>query len=224
MNIATLGRLAGPIVVLAGLVYGPGSGAASAAKPPRPATTTPVPLRVTILETDSLGNQCRICSDQGGDYVDGEDAVNAQLDRYGNVIIDFGINGNRFREMTFDFALPVDLGNAGQPPAIRTDSYLSTQTHPEGLIQLMAIGAEQCLQSNLSFYGNGTMYRLHFRRPLNGDFILDTSYLVVTRVGDDTWELEPREAGCNDGVPTRAKLFTNGTEWYMPFKMILRRR
>jgi hypothetical protein len=225
MTKSTFGRLAGGLVALAGLTYGAGTGTASAAKPTPHPTYPPVALKVTVLPVDSIGNECRICSDGQGQYLDGIDGVAARLDAYGNVIIDFGTGNQRFRELRFDFSRPVDPANTYQPPAPRTNSYLSTQTHPAGHIQNMPVGTEQCIQSNLTFNVGSALYRIHFQRPLTGD-VSQTSYLVVTRTNADTWELEPGEAACNTGIPTRAKLFFNGDrgEWYMPFRMILERR
>jgi hypothetical protein len=87
MTKSTLARRAGALVVLAGLVYGPGARSASAAKPAPPLPA--VPLVVTVEAFDSASNPCRICEDGLGNYENGIDGVTANFDGYGNLIINF---------------------------------------------------------------------------------------------------------------------------------------
>jgi hypothetical protein len=97
----------------------------------------------------------------------------------------------------------------------------------------MAVDTAQCIQSNIVFTDNDwaeTLYRTHYRRPLGSYDVSQTSYLVVTRTGPDTWELEPKVAPCNSNE-TVAKLFSQAKHgqpgsvdrglYLMPFKMTL---
>ena len=233
MTKSTLGRRAGALVVLAGLVYGSGAGSASAAKPAPPPPA--VPLVVTVEAFDSAGSPCRICEDGLGSYENGIDGVTANLDPYGNVIINFNATQSPIvRKLSFDYSDQLS-GAAFTPPAA-LNSYLSTQTHPSGLIQNMTVGTEQCITSNITFTDDDThqtLYRTHYRRALNTFDVSQTSYLVVTRIDANTWELEPKAAACNANAPV-AKLFSYATHGHsnttdhglysMPFKMTLVRQ
>jgi hypothetical protein len=233
MTKSTLARRAGALVVLAGLVYGPGAGRASAAKPAPP--PPPVPLVVTVEALDSAGNPCRICEDGLGNYENGIDGVTANFDPYGNLIINFNATQSPIvRKLSFDYSDQLS-GPPFSPPAA-LNSYLSTGTHPSGFIQNMAVGTAQCINSNITFTDNDqhqTLYRTHYRRALSSFDVSQTSYLVVTRTGPDTWELEPKAAACNTNAPV-AKLFSYYTHGHseitdhglysMTFKMTLARQ
>src|SRR5688572_429266 len=110
MTKSAVGRLASAVVGLAGLVYGPGAGLASAAKPNSVPT---VPLVVTVAEADSAGNPCRICADAAGStYINGVDGVTANFDHVGSLIINFNASPTPLaRKLVFDYSTPVALGN-----------------------------------------------------------------------------------------------------------------
>jgi hypothetical protein len=214
------------------LVLGAAAGYPALVAAAKPGTVTAVPLKVTVLDFDSAGNPCRICSDGAGPYVDGVDTVDASIDRYGNLIIDFGRVHQEVRELTFDYSLPVGTNSYPTPPT-QVESYLSTITHPGGSIQEMAVGAQQCVQLQIAFVdGDGIYHRNIFQRPPDNV----TSYLVVTRMGNDTWEAEPKDAPCNTAMGGHALVgklitgpdilgpFTSHGAFYLPFKMVLERK
>lgn len=233
MTNSTLGRLAGAIVILAGLTYGPAAGPASAAKPTPHPTYPPVPLVVTVEDFDSDGTACRICDDGLGAYVNGFQGVTAVIDAYGNVIINFNATETPVvRKLQFDHSQPVNPANTFRPPAA-LNSYLSTQFHPAGSIQNMTIGTSQCIQSDILFtdHASSQMYRHNYRKTQGAPDSSQTAYLVVSRVNAETWELEPKIDPCNPTYATVAKLLSNATRgngaltdlgnYRLPFKMTL---
>lgn len=237
MTKSTFGPLAGALVILAGLAYGPGTGSASAAKPTPHPTYPPVPVVVTVEDFDSDGNACRICDDGLGSYVNGFQGVLANIDAYGNIIVNFNASDTpTVRKLQFDYSQPVDPANMFRPPAAR-NSYLSTQTHPAGSLQVMTIGTAQCIHANFQFRDVDTpktLYRSGFQNSVFD--ISQTAYLVVTRVNADVWEVEPKSTvgGCNDATATVARLMSNPTHgngptidrglYRLPFKMTLVRQ
>ena len=98
----------------------------------KPGTVTPVPLEVVF--DDSPGR--RITSDGQGPYSDGVDGVAAQIDQYGNVILNFQTTQSAMRKVHFDYSDP--LGATGAPPLDENNviappnSYFAT-LHPTGL-------------------------------------------------------------------------------------------
>lgn len=221
----------GVLTALGLLATSAGLGRAWAAKP----NTYPVvPLVVTVAASDSAGNACRICDDGAGAYTDGIDGVAASLDQYGNLIIDFNATATPLaRRLQFDYSEPADESTF--VPPVAQNSYMSTIGATGGAIQAMDVQDVQCVQSNIVFTDGDTretLYRHHFHRPLRTFDVADTSWLVVTRIGERVWEVEPKESGCNDGVASLARLFSSPTKggrtdysdrgaWYMPFKMTL---
>jgi len=198
-------------------------------------TYTPVPLVVTVEAADSNNVACKICSDGLGDYSDGVDGVSANIDQYGNLIINFDDAQTPFRKLDFDYSNPVNPSNAFRPPASQ-NSYLSTVPGPNNVpIQNLSVGAEQCVQLGISFTDTDkakTQYRDSFHRNLTNFDVSQASYGVVTRTSSTTWELEPKVSSCNTGVATEGELittpsvgkfvFTDRGAWYLPFKMSLR--
>src|SRR6476646_929411 len=74
----------------------------------KPGTTPPVALTVTVHDTDSTGTLCQICSDGGGAYVDGTDGVSANIDQYGNIIINFQTGRNPLRKLHYEYSGALD--------------------------------------------------------------------------------------------------------------------
>lgn len=231
MSIGMQGRLACLAVVTSVAAGHPGSVSAA-----RPGTTTAVALRVTVEPIDSAGNQCRICSDGGGEYVDGVDAVRATLDQYGNFIVDFGRTNHEVRELTFDYSQPVDPANSYPTPAVQRGSYLSTvDGNPSLFLQNLPIGSEACVGLQISFEdGDDLFHANRFRRYVSDTS--ESSFLVVTRMDANTWEAEPKPATCNTGAATPyvgtlatspaiiGEPYTNRGDFHLNFKMTLRRR
>jgi hypothetical protein len=214
---------------------------ALAGKPAPTPSPAAVALVVTVDATDSLGNPCGICGDAGeGEpaiYENGQDGVTASFDTWGNLIIAFNAQSSPIvRKLVYKYEGNQQSGVPFVPPAAQ-NSYLATGTHPLGPIQTMAEGQSQCVNSNITFTdndANGTMYRNHYRRALGSHDVSGTSWLVVTRIDADTWELEPRVDVCNPTNAGITKLFSWTTRgktvtkdlgtWLLPFKMTLQRQ
>lgn len=189
---------------------------------------TPVALSVTIENTDSDINACDICSDGLGDYVDGQDGVSAQFDEWGNLIVSFGQ-----RQVNFMF------DNVDLPSGSHVSSYIATRFTPalQGLEDQQSV----CAEMNWVFRDATDEYKLLFQRDGGGslDDVNASAWAVVTRVGPDTWSLEPRACDAPpDGrlsgedykaaimsLPNRGKanVTSYGTE-QMPFKLTLSRK
>jgi hypothetical protein len=188
---------------------------------------TPVSLSVTIENTDSDNNACDICSDSADPYVDGQEGVSAQLDEWGNLIVDFGL---RQVDFTFD--------NEALPSGLHVNSYIATRR--SGPLQGLAEGASVCAEMNWVFRDATKEYKLLFQRDGGGPLedVDASAWAVVRRIDADTWSLEPR--ACDnppDGrvagadykaalmsLPNRGKadVTSYGTE-AMPFSLTLSR-
>ena len=100
---------------------GPSSVALEAKAGP-PAT---VSLRVTVSNTDGQGNPSGITNDGRGDYVDGSEGVQAEIDRSGPLAFNTfsGNHGSATRWLNYDFGHPVDSSNGFVPPQDHTGNY-----------------------------------------------------------------------------------------------------
>ena len=215
-------------VVLSLLMIVPVSSAGQ--KPPK---LTPVPLNVTVHGLVN-GDACQICGDayelSGADtvYRHGQDGVEAVIDDFGNLILNFQTNVTRIRFLQYDYgtAPPVGLDGDG------SRHYLSTIEVNQADVPLQDLGlsgnaTSQNVRSCPSYYDDrGVQYRHAFQRNCGGD-ATGTSFLVVTRVDDDTWTLE----GSGSSVADVFHLSTRGKTTYIPdgdyalrFKMTLTRQ
>ena len=88
----------------------------------KPGTTAPVALTVTVHDTDTNGMACQICSDGGGGYVDGTDGVAANIDQYGNIIINFQTGRNPLRKLHYEYSGALE-GQTVHPPADPPNNY-----------------------------------------------------------------------------------------------------
>lgn len=185
----------------------------------------PVALSVTIEGTDSANNACEICPDGFGEYVDGQEGVSARLDEWGNLIVDFGQRDVRF---TFD--------NDALPSGSYVNAYIATRR--SGPLQSLDVDASVCAEMNWVFNDGTTAYKLLFQRDGGGSWAYATlsAWAVVTRIGPDTWSLEPRacdappdgrDAGRDSvaalmSLPNRGKaVVTDYLPEQMPFKLTL---
>jgi hypothetical protein len=187
-----------------------------------------VPLVVTLADAG-----CAICPDGLGPYENGLDGVDASLDQYGSLIVDFG----PVRPVEFSFDLPDQPLGAEPPGGAHVNAYLSTRfSNPPGFTQDLPVGEQQCTELNWTFTlddTDRTQYRILFHRTglVNVDA---TSFAVVTRADENTWQVAPAAAGCNTGTPdlaavvsapTRGRtLFTNHGTYWMPFGLTLTRQ
>lgn len=204
----------------------------------RPNTTTPVPLTVVV---DDDGTS--ITSDAGGPYVDGQDGVAANIDKYGNLIINFQTGKTPVRKLYYDYSDPQDgqlPGGLLAPP----NNYVSTirQEGDTTKMQDLAIGQSQCVRANVTYTTDDekTQFRLLFQRSGTGADVEETAYLRATRTenetdGRRTWTVESESSsGCDNGYPGIARLidtplvgkfrYTDRGRYHMPFRLFLTER
>jgi hypothetical protein len=205
-----------------------------------------VPLKVTIENLDSANTRSQIRSDENGEYIDGMAGIEANIDQYGNLIIDFQTGRAAQRLVYFDYSRPYSQLPPGAhvppyPTGLQGDSYLSTIPKDNSAytpLQNLGIDSSECVSLGWSFTwqdAKKTQWRNDFHRgqqfPAQAN---QTSYAVVTRIDLDTWEVEPKSNSCNTGMPTVVELldtptkgsfnFTDDGLYYMPFKLTLRRK
>lgn len=166
-------------------------GSTPSGAPAKPGTYTPVPLVVTVNACSPL-NASEICgdgfetdTDGNSVYRDGEDGVKAQIDQYGNVIIDFQTTRAKIRGLVYKYgsASPAPSGGG-------SNHYLSTIG---GALQAMNF-VDPTNVSSCPLYDddNGQpQYRHGFNRDCQSGFGPVGAPLVVVRSSATAWEIEP---------------------------------
>jgi hypothetical protein len=158
--------------------------------PAKPGTYVPVPLTVTVNACDE-SKSSEICGDgfqvdEMGNtvYTDGQDGVQATIDQYGNLIVNFQTTRAKIRGLVYKY------GSISAPPGNGSNHYLSTigsamQAMPNG----QSITAASCpLYDDDS---GAPQYRHSFSRDCQSGFGPVGSPLVVTRTSGTTWDVEP---------------------------------
>jgi hypothetical protein len=204
----------------------------------KPNTTTPVALAVVV---DDVGT--RITSDAGGPYVDGQDGVAANIDKYGNLIINFQTGKTPVRKLYYNYDDPQDgqtLGGDLAPP----NNYVSTirQEGDTTKMQDLAVGQSQCVRANVTYTTDDekTQFRVLFQRGVTGIDVEETAYLHVTRTANETdgrrtWTVDSEStSGCDNGYSGIARLidtplvgkfkYTDRGRYHMPFRLFLTER
>jgi hypothetical protein len=185
---------------------------------------TPVPLIVTVHDAiDSENNQCAICSDGLGDYIDGQEGVKATIDQYGDIIIDFQTTATEIRGLQYHYPATTAV-----PPAAGTHDYISTLPLGNGPLQLMPIGGA-ILVASCPLYTDPSgqpQYRHGFYRDCGSGLGPEGSKLVVTRTAIDEWVVEPEPGAWarvfSATTKGRTQVFVYGDLMSLPFKMTLR--
>lgn len=168
-------------------------GAGSVPTETAPKTTHPVvPLSVVVEPLGSdLTTDTRITGD-GQPYVDGDaDGTAAAIDKYGNLIVSFG------RAVSFDYSAV--LSGGGAPSGDHDASYISTVPREagDGALQNLTTLSSQCVQLNWQFRdASGVLWRNGFHRDRDLPSQGGTSYAIVTRIDNDTWQVEPATFPC----------------------------
>lgn len=189
-----------------------GAIAAAAGFAQRPNTSTPVSLRATLEALNSDGAPCAVCGDglsepsfNPNEYVNGVNSVRAYFDKYGNFYFNF--SGTRSVNVYYR---PEDyIATATSSPV--PQGYIDTPQHssvdittfkagdlpsPYVHLQNMQPGGAfaQCVMTGWTLDGN-TSVILENNYHRNGSIFYDArnSYAVVTRLDQDTWEMEPKK-------------------------------
>ena len=181
-----------------------GPGAVSLeAKPGAPAPVT-VSLRVTVSNTDAQGNPSGITNDGRGDYVDGSDDVQAEIDRSGLLVFNtfIGRRGSATRWLNYDFSHPVDSSNTFLPAQdhIWALSLLygrlveQSQWVPLQYLGTPGYPATQCGYMGNSFVSESRPnYRVSYHKGFEDTPGGPTSFAVFTRisVSPAVWTVRP---------------------------------
>jgi hypothetical protein len=188
-----------------------------------------IPLSVMV----EVGDPWKITGD-GSAYVNGApDGTTANIDKYGNLIITFG------RPITFDYSEPP--GGVGPISGDYDTSYVSTLNAGGKALQNLTFSEShnesQCIKLNWQYDIPSGWMRHGFNRGFDQYAQDNTSYVVVTRTGEETWMVEPAAGACGSytnpaGV---AKVFsqvsrkgkwvvTEYGNYSLPFKLTLTRK
>ena len=178
---------------------GPSSVALEAKAGP-PAT---VSLRVTVSNTDGLGNPSGITNDGRGDYVDGSEGVQAEINSSGLLAFNTfsGNHGSATRWLNYDFGHPVDPSNGFVPPQDHTGNYhFSTGgTTNSPWVSLQNLGTPGYLTTQCGYMGNSfaanssTNYRVSYHKGFEDTPGSPTAFAVFTRVSVSpaVWTVRP---------------------------------
>jgi hypothetical protein len=188
----------------------------------KPGTYPPVPLKVTVQAVDSSFNPCAICSDGGGDYIDGQEGVKATIDQYGDIIIDFQTTRTKIRGLQYHYPATTPV-----PPADGSHDYLSTLPLGNGALQAMVTGTSIFVAS-CPLYNDPSgqpQYRHGFYRDCGSGLGPEGSRLVVTKTAMNEWEVEPESDASARVFSATTKGRTQVVDYglmSLPFKMTLR--
>jgi hypothetical protein len=178
-----------------------GPGAVSLeAKPGAPGT---VSLRVTVSNTDAQGNPSGITNDGRGDYVDGIDDVQAEIDRSGLLAFNTfsGRRGSATRWLNYDFSHPADPMNTFLPAQDHTGLYhFSTGASLNSpWVPLQSLGTPGYATTQCGYMGNSfasdssTNYRVSYHKGFEDTPSSPTAFAVFTRitVSPAVWTVRP---------------------------------
>ena len=148
---------------------------------------------MTVSNTDGQGNPSGITNDGRGDYVDGSEGVQAEIDRAGTLAFNTfsGNHGSATRWLNYDFGHPVDSSNGFVPPQDHTGNYHfstgGTMTNSPW-VSLQNLGTAgypttQCGYMGNSFAANSsTNYRVSYHKGFEDTPGSPTAFAVFTRV------------------------------------------
>ena len=172
---------------------GPGSGGATVmAQNAKPGTPPVVSLSIAVSSTDASGNPAGITNDGFGDYVDGNQNVQAQLDGQGTLAFNTftAKRGTASRWVQYDFSRPVDPSNTFQPAQDHTqgDHFSSGGSAYSPWVPVQYLGTPGYPTSECGYMGNSfaanstTTYRVSFHKGLEDTASSATAFAVFIRV------------------------------------------
>jgi hypothetical protein len=158
----------------------------------KPNTPPVVSLNITVSNTDGSGGPSGITNDGLGDYVDGLQNVQAQLDSSGTLAFNASAprRGSASRWVTYDFSHPVDPSNLFQPGQDHALGF-HFSTGPSAYspwVPVQYLGTPGYPSSECGYMGNSfsddsaTAYRVSFHKAAEDDASSPTSFVVFTRV------------------------------------------
>jgi hypothetical protein len=190
----------------------------------KPGTLPPVSLIVTVNACDD-SKATEICGDgfstEAGNtiYTSGIDGVEAKIDQYGNLIINFQTTRAAIRRLVYKYGAAVPM-----PPGVGSDHYMATlganlHTMPDGT----SVSVRSCPVYNDE--AAQQQYLHSFDRDCSAGRL--GSALLVTRMDATTWEVEPDPSTgamayvFSRSIKGRSPLVPYGNI-SLPFKMELR--
>ena len=194
----------------------------------KPGTFPEVLVKLTVNDAGA-----RVTSDGGGDYVNGQQAVSARIDQYGNLIFSCGTSGRgpnavQVRWLSYDFGDPQPGYSArsserGAYIATIKSSVAPTTFTP---LQNLEVGATECVTMAMGLFtlANGVV-NFH-RQPTEDNGTTPTAYVYVTRNSETQWTMTPvppLSGGCSTISNVAAlRVNTNLVGYYnMPFSFTL---
>ena len=198
-----------------------------------------VSLRVTVSNTDAFGSPAGITNDGLGDYVDGSQNVQAQLDSSGTLAFNTfnSTHGNATRWVNYDLSHPTDPSNTFEPPQDHTTNYhFSTGGSAfSPWVPLQYLGTSGYPATECGYMGNGfstnssTGYRVSYHKGYEDTQGSPTAFAVFTRtsVSPSVWTVQPA-GSCSPTSNVAALRSGDGTVLYgyytIPFLFTLTAR
>jgi hypothetical protein len=194
----------------------------------------PIPIAVTVDDAGTAGPS-RIRSDGLGEYVDGQQGMQAVIDQFGNLQISPN-NGQATtpaqRSLVFDFSVPADPLNTYRPNVSGQTNFkiLSISYGSPARIQDLGLNGNPvsgCYRVTFAFRNLTTHHQLEFNPSINADaiaaFITRTSASTWTIVSDGPCGTHPSWGAVRsqDLVKKNAPLVFRGN-YDMPFSIRLR--
>lgn len=199
----------------------------------------PVSLRVAVSNTDAFGNAAGITNDGLGDYIDGSQNVQAQLDSSGTFAFNTfnSTHGNAARWVNYDFSHPTDPSNTFGPPQDHAQNYhFSTGASAfSPWVPLQFLGTPGYPAIECGYMGNGfsanssTGYRVSYHKGFEDTQSSPTAFAVFTRtsVNPSVWTVQPA-GSCSPTANVAALRSSDGTILYgyytIPFLFTLTAR
>jgi hypothetical protein len=156
-------------------------------------------LAVTVTDSGPGTEWHGIRSDGGGDYVDGQQGITAVIDGYGNLLFSELLATTPARTLTFDFSFPIDPSNTYRPDVAGQQRFQLT-TNPNGVAGTPKI-SDLGVNGNPSFacYNTAIAHRTgtaRYEAYFNTNHDPQSTRVLITRTGSDTWTLVANDARC----------------------------
>jgi hypothetical protein len=160
-----------------------------AVKPLNEHQQDPIPIAVTVDDAGALGAS-RIRSDGLGDYVDGQQGMQAVIDQYGNLQISPN-NGQATtpaqRSLVFDFSVPADPLNTYSPDVSgQTNFKILSNDYGNPRIQDLGVNGNPvsaCYRVTFAFRNLTTHHQIVFNTGVNAQ----AAFVLIERTSASTW-------------------------------------
>lgn len=152
---------------------------------------SPIPIAMTVEDAGLLGPY-KIQSDGRGEYVNGLQGMQVEIDPYGNLQISPN-NGQATtpaqRQLTFDFSVPSDPLNAYQPDVSgQTNFKILSNDYGNPRIQDLGVSgnpASACYRVTFAFRNLTTHHQIDFNTSINAQ----AAFVLITRTSASTWTI-----------------------------------